>query len=76
MSTPMTFQMLLSLSGCVVAALLWKYFWASRRPMNFPPGPPTLPFLGNLHQLPRSKAFLKSRNLLTCPFQSFNLTIL
>ena len=40
-------------------ALLSKYFVASRRPQGFPPGPPTVPFLGNLPQLPAAKAFLK-----------------
>lgn len=31
----------------------------SRRPKNFPPGPPTVPILGNLPQLPTKKGFLK-----------------
>ncbi|KAF9891400.1 hypothetical protein FE257_004256 [Aspergillus nanangensis] len=59
MPASMTVQLLMGLPGCLLVALLWKYFWASRRPANFPPGPPTRPFLGNLHQLPQSQAFLK-----------------
>jgi hypothetical protein len=43
----------------VVGFVLVRYYLASRRPKNFPPGPPTVPFLGNLTQVPPSKAFLK-----------------
>lgn len=43
----------------LVMAVLFKYFLASRRPNDFPPGPPTVPFLGNITQVPRTKAFLK-----------------
>ncbi len=51
----------------VVALLvLTGTFWAvhtlvagSRRTKHFPPGPPTLPILGNSHQIPTSKGFLK-----------------
>ncbi|GJD01134.1 cytochrome P450 [Colletotrichum higginsianum] len=32
---------------------------AEPRATNFPPGPPTIPFLGNLHQIPLTKPFLQ-----------------
>lgn len=43
----------------VVAVAVLQYYQASHRPKRFPNGPPTAPFIGNLHQLPLSKAFLK-----------------
>jgi hypothetical protein len=75
MFLPAPMQMLIGFSVCVIVGFSWKYFWASRRPANFPPGPPTRPFVGNLHQLPKSKAFLKYHDpaIKFCHF--FHLTI-
>ncbi len=52
--------------------IMLKYYFASQRPKNFPPGPPTIPFLGNLGQLPKTKLFLKFVSLL---FQSSLIVI-
>lgn len=41
----------------VVVLIIAPYATRSSRPKNFPPGPPTKPFLGNLHLLPASKSF-------------------
>jgi hypothetical protein len=42
-----------------VVTVLAPYAFASSRPKNYPPGPPTIPFLGNLHLLPPTKAFVQ-----------------
>ena len=47
------------LVAAVLVPTLLRYYFAAQRPKNFPPGPPTVPLLGNLHLLPLSKSFLK-----------------
>lgn len=36
-----------------------RYVTSTMRPPGFPPGPPTFPGLGNLHQIPLERPFLK-----------------
>jgi hypothetical protein len=47
--------------GCVVlsAVLVKKVLNIGRRPADIPPGPPTIPILGNLHQMPIDKPHLQ-----------------
>lgn len=59
MTMPSLGVVLFQLAIALSVITLLKHFVASRRPRNFPPGPPTVPFLGNLTQVPRVKAFLK-----------------
>jgi len=52
---------LIALSSLVILAAvrLYQYSKLSSRPANYPPGPKTAPFVGNLHQIPISRPELK-----------------
>jgi hypothetical protein len=44
--------------GFAIAALfsiIWKLRKIGQRPSDYPPGPPTLPIIGNLHLIPNQK---------------------
>ncbi|KAG9496323.1 hypothetical protein J7337_012909 [Fusarium musae] len=38
---------------------LWRLSTVGRRPAGYPPGPPTLPIIGNLHQIPNRKRHIQ-----------------
>lgn len=48
--------------GSVFATVLWALWHLSKvgqRPKDYPPGPPTLPVIGNLHQMTQKQGHLQ-----------------
>lgn len=43
----------------IVALLAYRLRNVGRRPADYPPGPPTLPIIGNIHLIPKQKPHLQ-----------------
>ncbi|KAI1502980.1 putative cytochrome P450 [Biscogniauxia marginata] len=47
------------LISCLFGFLFWKILLIGQRPKDFPPGPPTVPILGNIHLIPKHNVHLQ-----------------
>lgn len=45
--------------AAVVASFLFRVRKVGQRPAGYPPGPPTLPLIGNIHLMPKEKGHLQ-----------------
>jgi hypothetical protein len=54
MTTPMC-----ALAAVLVLYSVYRLLQVGRRPKDFPPGPPTLPILGNIHLIPNENPHLQ-----------------
>ena len=59
MAHPNIFQALLALALTSFLLVRWLFGKVGRRLKEYPPGPPTLPVIGNLHQIPSQKRHLQ-----------------
>lgn len=48
-----------ALIAAAVAIFLFRIRKIGQRPSDYPPGPPTLPLIGNLHLMPKEKGHLQ-----------------
>jgi hypothetical protein len=50
---------LYALFAALVGVVVYRLSRVGRRPAGYPPGPPTLPMIGNLHLMPKEKPHLQ-----------------
>lgn len=57
-ASPFT-EVTLIIGGILLSYGFYRLLKVGSRPKGIPPGPPTIPILGNLHQIPKENAWLQ-----------------